>query len=150
MSMPAATPLPEQARTAIDADDPGQCQQAPDHPQCISRERHPPYRTLPMNDMASMNDMESVNHRYENLLEDAGKLPAIVTAVAHPCEKSVLETVVEARRLNLIEPILVGPIAKIHSVAAAAGIDLGNIEIIDTPHSHAAAEQAVALVRSGR
>ena len=103
-----------------------------------------------MNDMASMNDMESVNHRYENLLEDAGKLPAIVTAVAHPCEKSVLETVVEARRLNLIEPILVGPIAKIHSVAAAAGIDLGTIEIIDTPHSHAAAEQAVALVRSGR
>ncbi len=97
-----------------------------------------------------MNDMDSVNSRYEHLLAEAGKPPAITTAVAHPCEKSVLETVVEAVRLNLIKPILVGPIAKIRSVAAAADIDLGDLEIIDAPHSHAAAEQAVALVRSGR
>lgn len=97
-----------------------------------------------------MNDMDSVNHRYERLLAEAGKAPAIPTAVAHPCEKSVLATVVEAARLQLIQPILVGPAAKIRSVAAAAHIDLGDLEIIDTPHSHAAAAEAVALVRRGR
>ncbi len=97
-----------------------------------------------------MNDMDSVNTRYERLLAVAGESSAITTAVAHPCEKSVLETVVEAARLNLIEPILVGPIAKIRSVALEAGIDLGDIPIVDAPHSHAAATQAVALVRAGR
>lgn len=97
-----------------------------------------------------MNDVDSVNRRYEHLLAEAGKPPAVVTAVAHPCEKTVLETIVEAARINLIKPILVGPAAKIQSVATESGIDLTGLETIDTPHSHASAEVAVALVRSGR
>ena len=58
-----------------------------------------------------MNDVDLVNRRYEHLMSEAGKTPAVVTAVAHPCEKTVLETVVEAAKDNLIKPILVGPIA---------------------------------------
>jgi phosphate acetyltransferase len=41
-------------------------------------------------------------------------------------------------------------VAKIKAAAEAAGIDLGGHELIDVPHSHAAAAKAVELVRSGR
>jgi phosphotransacetylase len=45
---------------------------------------------------------------------------------------------------------LVGPAGKIAEVAKACGIDLGTIEIVDVPHSVAAAAKAVELVREGR
>jgi phosphotransacetylase len=44
----------------------------------------------------------------------------------------------------------VGPKAKIIEIAQQAGIDLGNTEIVDAPHSHASAARAVELVREGR
>ena len=51
---------------------------------------------------------------------------------------------------GLITPILVGPAAKIAEVAARRSIDLGRREIVDAPHSHAAAAKAVELVREGK
>jgi len=46
-------------------------------------------------------------------------------------------------------PILVGPAARIREVAAENNIDLARIQIVDAPHSHAAAAKAVELVRQG-
>lgn len=43
-----------------------------------------------------------------------------------------------------------GPRARIEAAAVSAKVSLDGIEIIDAPHSHAAAETAVALVRAGR
>jgi phosphate acetyltransferase len=88
--------------------------------------------------------------KYERLLERCLSLEPIPTAVAHPCEASALEGAVEAARKKLISPILVGPADKIKETAQTAGIDLGDLEIVDAPHSQAAATQAVALVREGR
>ncbi len=87
--------------------------------------------------------------KYEQLLERCKGLPPVPTAVAHPCEQSALEGAVEAGRLGLIAPILVGPAAKIQELARAGGLDLSGVRIEDVPHSHAAAARAVALVRSG-
>ena len=87
--------------------------------------------------------------KYEKLLEQCKRLAPIPTAVAHPCEASALEGALDAKRLGLITPILVGPAAKIASVAKEAGLDISREKIVDVPHSHAAAEKAVALVRSG-
>ena len=47
-------------------------------------------------------------------------------------------------------PILVGPRDKIESTAKSAGIDLSDFQIIDAPHSHAAAAKAVELVREAQ
>ena len=47
-------------------------------------------------------------------------------------------------------PILAGPAARIHAIAAAAELDFGKTEIVDTPDSQASAAKAVELVRSGR
>ncbi|MEP6831035.1 MAG: bifunctional enoyl-CoA hydratase/phosphate acetyltransferase [Rhizomicrobium sp.] len=83
------------------------------------------------------------------LLRRCKGLPPVSTAVAHPCDVAALRAAVEAADEGLITPILVGPEAKIRGAAAAAGVDIGGFRIEPAPHSHAAARQAVALVRSG-
>ena len=88
--------------------------------------------------------------KYERLLERCLSLEPVPTAVAHPCEASALSGAVEAAQKKLISPLLVGPADKIAETAKSANIDLGNLEIVDAPHSHAAAAKAVALVREGR
>jgi len=55
----------------------------------------------------------------------------------------------DAARLRLIQPILVGPAAKIGAVAKECGLSIDGVRIVDVPHSHAAAIRAVELVRAG-
>jgi phosphotransacetylase len=88
--------------------------------------------------------------KYEQLLVRCSALEPIPTAVVHPCEQTSLSGAVEAARHGLIVPILVGPLSKITSTAQSAGIDLGRIQIIDVPHSHAAAAKAVELLREAK
>jgi phosphotransacetylase len=88
--------------------------------------------------------------KYELLLERCRSLAPVPTAVAHPCEASALAGAVEAAQKKLIVPILVGPAGKIAEIAKSERLDLGGLEVIDAPHSNAAAERAVALVREGR
>ncbi|MCB2052641.1 MAG: bifunctional enoyl-CoA hydratase/phosphate acetyltransferase [Geminicoccaceae bacterium] len=88
--------------------------------------------------------------RYGQLIEATRPLAPVRTAVVHPCDRLSLEGALEAAKRGLILPILVGPRGRINAAAAEAGVDLGHVEIVDTPHSHAAAARAVALVREGR
>ena len=87
--------------------------------------------------------------KYEQLIARCQALAPIATAVAHPCEETALAGAVEAGTMGLISPILVGPEAKIRSIAAQHGFDLGACRIVDAPHSHASAAKAVELVRKG-
>jgi phosphate acetyltransferase len=88
--------------------------------------------------------------KYERLLARCEGLAPVPTAVAHPCEASALEGAVQAARLGLITPLLVGPAAKIAETAASAQLDISGLEIVDVPHSHASAAKAVALIREGK
>lgn len=87
--------------------------------------------------------------KYEALLTRCAALDPIPTAVAHPCERTALAAAVEAGQKGLIIPILVGPAAKIETIAKLAGIELGQAQIVDTPHSQASAAKAVELIREG-
>ena len=87
---------------------------------------------------------------YERLIEKVKGLPATPTAVAHPCSEFALAGAVDAAKMGIIAPILVGPRKKILSTAEAAKLDVTPYEIVDAEHSHEAAEKAVALVREGR
>lgn len=71
------------------------------------------------------------------------------TAIVHPCDAVSLGGAMEAFRMRLIVPVLIGPAAKIAAAALQAGEDLTGIEIIATDHSHAAADAACALARTG-
>jgi phosphate acetyltransferase len=88
--------------------------------------------------------------RYRQLVEVAQKNPPIRTAVVHPCDSASFLGALDAASERLIVPILVGPEAKIRKAADDAQRSLQGIELVDAPHSHAAAERAVALAREGR
>jgi phosphate acetyltransferase len=87
---------------------------------------------------------------YRELIECVDRIPAIPCAVAHPCDESSLRGAVEAAEAGMIVPTLVGPTAKIQAVAERCGLDLAAFELVDAPHSHAAAAKAVELVRAGK
>ena len=87
---------------------------------------------------------------YRLLLDHADGIPPIPCAVAHPCDESSLRGAVEAAAAKLMIPILVGPAAKIRGVAQQFGLEIGQLELVDMPHSHAAAAKAVELVRAGK
>ena len=90
------------------------------------------------------------HEKYQRLIDKCKSIPPTPTAVAHPCDGSSLEGAMEAARLGLIVPTLVGPRDRILAVAASSGIDLSGVEIVDAPHSEAAAAAAVRLVREGK
>ncbi|MGF1527643.1 MAG: bifunctional enoyl-CoA hydratase/phosphate acetyltransferase [Candidatus Competibacterales bacterium] len=86
---------------------------------------------------------------YAKLMARCRDLPPVATAVVHPCEQSALEGPLLAAKEGLITPILIGPMAKIRRVAEESGLDLADHQLIDAPHSHAAAAQAVEIAGRG-
>ncbi len=89
------------------------------------------------------------NDAFARLLKRCEGLAPVVCAIVHPCDRDSLGGAIQAARRRLIEPILVGPEAKIRAVAAAEQVDLAPYRIVSTEHSHAAAAQAVAMARAG-
>jgi len=87
--------------------------------------------------------------RYRQLIDATRSMGALRMAIVHPCDELSLTGALEAMSQGLIEPVLVGPEAKVRKAAAAAGRSLDGIELVDVPHSHAAAARAVELARSG-
>jgi phosphate acetyltransferase len=99
----------------------------------------------------SPNDANERKHeKYQRLLDYCRTLPPTPTAVAHPCDESSLRGAVDAARLGLIAPTLVGPRARIEAIAAQYSIDISGFPIVDSQHSHDSADKAVALVREGK
>jgi phosphate acetyltransferase len=90
------------------------------------------------------------HEKYQRLVDFCKTLPPTPTAVAHPCDQSSLQGAVDAARMGLITPILVGPRARIQSVAKQNKIDISGLTIVDAPYSQASAEKAVDLVREGK
>ena len=93
--------------------------------------------------------IDNKHERFQQMLSMVKGREAIPTAVAHPCDKESLKGPVIAFQEGIIEPILVGPEAKIRSVAEEFGIDLHGIRIVNARHSHDSAAISVSLVRTG-
>jgi len=92
----------------------------------------------------------AVHEKYERLIKSARQGSTIKVAVVHPCDKVSLESAVEAARLHLIDPILVGPAERIRAIAKSADLNIDEMEIVPSEHSHDSAAKAVELVRAGR
>jgi phosphate acetyltransferase len=88
--------------------------------------------------------------KYERLIARAKQVPAATTVVAHPCDETSLRGAVEAAEAGIIVPILVGPAAKISAVAQRYGLDISRFQVVDAPHSDAAAAKAVQLIRESK
>jgi phosphate acetyltransferase len=95
-------------------------------------------------------EIQMIRHDgHTQLLHRCEGLPPVPTAVVHPCDEASLRGAVEAAQEGLIDPILVGPAAKIRAVATAFGLNIEPYRLVDVSHSHQSAEAGVALARSG-
>lgn len=87
--------------------------------------------------------------RLNDLLAIVRSMPAVRCAVAHPCDEGSLRGAVDAAGYGLLEPVLIGPEARIRAIAEEFSLDLNGLDIVNTPHSHAAAEHAAAMADAG-
>ncbi|MBN8530573.1 MAG: bifunctional enoyl-CoA hydratase/phosphate acetyltransferase [Alphaproteobacteria bacterium] len=87
---------------------------------------------------------------YQKILDGAKALGRIRVAVVHPVQANAIQAVAEAYEQGLIDPVLIGPTARIHEAAAENKTDISAWELIDTEHSHAAAAKAVELATLGK
>lgn len=94
----------------------------------------------------------ATGHRpnYDRLIAAALRVGPVRTLVVHPCDETSLGGALEAAATGLIRPVLVGPRHRIEGLAARHGFDLAGIDLVDAPHSHAAAELAVRLVHEAK
>ena len=92
----------------------------------------------------------SKHEKYRRLIAAAQQEATIKVAVAHPCDDVSLQGVVEAVRLGLIEPILVGPVERIRTAATRGSLDISAMEVVAAQHSHDSAAKTVELVTAGR
>lgn len=88
--------------------------------------------------------------KYEGLIARAKETPAATTVVVHPCDETSLRGAIDAAEAGIIVPILVGPSRKIRAVAQEHALDVGRFEIVDVPHSEAAATRAVQLIHEAK
>lgn len=86
---------------------------------------------------------------FRDIIKRAAGKP-LRTAVVHPVDALSLSGALDAKAAGLIEPVLVGPRTKIEAAAEALKADLSGIELVDTPHSHAAAAQGAKLAADGK
>ncbi|MDX0407556.1 phosphate acetyltransferase [Sinorhizobium medicae] len=100
--------------------------------------------------MSEVTELAAEPSKYDRLIAAAQAEEPAVTLVVHPCDETALRGALEAAQMRLITPVLVGPRVRIRSIAAEHRLDLGQWEIVDVPHSHAAAAKAVALIREGK
>ena len=83
--------------------------------------------------------------RLRALLDMGQGISPVRCAVVHPCDVDSLQGAVEAARLGLLDPLLIGPEARIRELAQEHGIDITGIDIEPVAHSHAAAARAAEM-----
>lgn len=105
---------------------------------------------MPESEAVAMPSSEQGQGAYERLIAATRDMQPTPTVVAHPCDAPSLQGALDAADGGIIAPLLVGPRARIEAAAAELGRSLDGIELIETPHSHASAECAVALIREGK
>ena len=87
--------------------------------------------------------------RLQALVSRAKGLAAIDMAVVHPCDLESLKGALMAAEAGLIDPILIGPEAKIRAIAEEHTLDVSKYRIVNVKHSHESAAMAVTLIRNG-
>jgi len=102
-------------------------------------------------DGVSLNNLSYHDRQvFSRLIEKVRDLEPISMAVAHPCSETALQGAIDAAQQGIVTPVLVGPRDRIEQLAEKLKLDIAPYKLIDTPHSHASASEAVALCRSGQ
>jgi phosphate acetyltransferase len=72
--------------------------------------------------------------RFRELLALGDGMAAARCAVVHPCDAESLAGTLEATRLGLMDPVLVGPESRLRGLAESEDMDLHGVSFEDVPH----------------
>jgi phosphate acetyltransferase len=103
-----------------------------------------------MSAIAAETDDTKSQTKFDKLMTAARAVPPVPTIVVHPCDETSLRGAVDSAEAGIIQPILVGPEAKIRNTASKYGLDVTAFEIIDAAHSEEAAAKGVELIHAAR
>jgi phosphate acetyltransferase len=87
---------------------------------------------------------------FATLFAQCQSLPPVSCGVIYPCDGPSLQGAQRAVERGLIDPLLIGPEAKIRAVAESEQIDLSSTRIHPTEGARAAAVEAVQMARDGK
>ncbi len=86
----------------------------------------------------------------KDLISEVNSYSLLKVSVACAQDSAVLEAVVEAKKRNIADSILVGDEEKIRAIAEDNNLDLTGMEIINVPDMIEAAAKAVSLAHEGK
>ena len=89
-------------------------------------------------------------HIFNQFIERTKALPAMPTAVVWPLTDVALQGAVEAAQEGIIDPIMIGPEAKIKALAAELKFDVSSYQFIDVATEPKAAEIGCITCREGK
>ncbi|MBY4599492.1 bifunctional enoyl-CoA hydratase/phosphate acetyltransferase [Ottowia caeni] len=115
----------------------------------VARVLAPPHKIRMPRGSVPLIEVFDPEARFKNLLALVKNIPAVRCAVAHPCDEGTLSGVVVAASHGLLEPVLIGPEARIRAIAEEFSLDLNGMKIVNMPHSHAAADHAAGMAATG-
>ncbi|MBB4303253.1 phosphotransacetylase [Rhodobium orientis] len=94
-------------------------------------------------------EQSDAGRQFDDLKALCGGMPPLPTAVVHPCDETSLRSAVEGAREGLIDPVLVGPRARIEAIAGQLDIDIAAARIVDADTPFAAATKGIELAVRG-
>jgi phosphate acetyltransferase len=103
-----------------------------------------------MNAMPAGSSQAETPSKYDRLIAAAVAVPPVPTIVVHPCDETSLRGALESAKAGIIRPVLVGPETKVRDTASKHGLDISGLEIVDVPHSEAAAAKGVELIHAAK
>jgi phosphate acetyltransferase len=108
----------------------------------------------PQSEIGTLQAVGPLSHppgsKYERLITRAQDVAAAKTIVVYPCDETSLRGATDAAKAGIIVPILVGPAAKISTVARENDLDIRAFELVDVPNSEVAAAKSVELVHESK
>ena len=99
--------------------------------------------------------MDRQHEKYQRLIDYCKALQPTPTAVVHPCDQSSLQSAVEAAKMGLIAPVLVGPSQRwfqsvLSAVTAPAVVVAGRVVAAVARHRGWAMPAVASIERRGR
>ena len=108
----------------------------------------------PQSEIGTLQAVGPLSHppgsKYDRLIVRAQGVAAAETIVVYPCDETSLRGATDAAKAGIIVPILVGPAAKIRTVARENDLDIRAFELVDVADSEEAAANSVELVHESK
>ncbi len=109
-----------------------------------------PVKKLVFDHLSAPSVLVQSHQQFARMLQACEGLAALPTAVVWPHDAASLDGALQAAKMGLIVPLLLGERSRIGAVARGLGKSIDGFGIVEVDDPHAAADEAVAMVRQGK